>query len=36
MLVQPYLYFGGNCQEAIEFYRDALASRKARSRRRPA
>jgi PhnB protein len=26
MLVQPYLYFGGNCQEAIEFYQDALGA----------
>ena len=24
MRVQPYLYFDGRCEEAIEFYRDAL------------
>lgn len=24
MLVQPYLFFDGNCEEAIGFYRDAL------------
>ena len=26
MLVQPYLYFGGNCQEAVEFYQRALGA----------
>jgi PhnB protein len=26
MLVQPYLMFGGRCQEAIDFYRDALGA----------
>jgi PhnB protein len=26
MLVQPYLMFGGRCQEAIEFYRDAVGA----------
>ena len=26
MLVQPYLMFGGRCQEAVEFYRDALGA----------
>ena len=26
MLVQPYLFFGGRCQEAIAFYRDALGA----------
>ena len=26
MLVQPYLFFGGNCQEAITFYQDALGA----------
>jgi PhnB protein len=26
MLVQPYLFFGGRCQEAIEFYRDVLGA----------
>jgi PhnB protein len=26
MLVQPYLFFGGRCQEAVEFYRDALGA----------
>lgn len=24
MLIQPYLFFNGNCEEAIEFYRRAL------------
>ena len=24
--VQPYLYFGGRCEEAIEFYRKALGA----------
>ena len=26
MLVQPYLSFGGRCQEAVEFYGDALGA----------
>ena len=26
MSVQPYLTFGGRCQEAVEFYRDALGA----------
>lgn len=26
MAVQPYLYFGGRCEEAIAFYRDALGA----------
>lgn len=26
MLVQPYLFFGGRCEEAIEFYRTALGA----------
>jgi PhnB protein len=26
MQVQPYLYFGGRCEEAIEFYRKALGA----------
>jgi PhnB protein len=26
MLVQPYLMFGGRCQEAVDFYRDALGA----------
>ena len=26
MLVQPYLMFGGRCQEAIDFYREALGA----------
>jgi PhnB protein len=26
MLVQPYLFFGGRCQEAIDFYRDVLGA----------
>ena len=26
MLVQPYLMFGGRCQEAIDFYRDVLGA----------
>ena len=26
MLVQPYLMFGGRCQEAVEFYRDVLGA----------
>lgn len=25
-LVQPYLFFGGQCEEAIEFYRTALGA----------
>ncbi len=26
MQVQPYLLFGGRCEEAVEFYRDALGA----------
>lgn len=26
MLIQPYLFFGGRCEEAIEFYRRALGA----------
>ena len=26
MLVQPYLFFGGQCEEALEFYRKALGA----------
>ena len=26
MLVQPYLFFDGRCEEAIEFYRSALGA----------
>lgn len=26
MLVQPYLFFGGRCEEAIEFYRTAVGA----------
>lgn len=26
MLVQPYLFFGGRCEEALEFYRAALGA----------
>jgi PhnB protein len=26
MLVQPYLMFGGRCQEAIDFYRNAVGA----------
>jgi PhnB protein len=26
MLVQPYLFFGGRCEEALEFYRDAAGA----------
>jgi PhnB protein len=26
MLVQPYLYFDGRCEEAIEFYRETLGA----------
>jgi PhnB protein len=26
MSVQPYLTFGGRCQEAVDFYRDALGA----------
>jgi PhnB protein len=26
MLVQPYLFFGGRCEEALEFYRTALGA----------
>src|SRR5207248_587694 len=25
-LVQPYLFFGGRCEEALEFYRNAVAA----------
>ena len=25
-LVQPYLFFGGSCEEALEFYRSALGA----------
>src|SRR5271155_3326678 len=25
-MVQPYLFFGGRCEEAIEFYRKALGA----------
>jgi PhnB protein len=25
-LIQPYLFFDGNCQEALAFYRDALGA----------
>ena len=27
MQVQPYLIFGGRCEEAIEFYKRALGAR---------
>ena len=26
MQVQPYLFFGGNCEEALEFYKKALGA----------
>ena len=26
MIVEPYLFFGGRCEEAIEFYRKALGA----------
>ena len=26
-LVEPYLFFGGRCEEALEFYRDAVGAR---------
>src|SRR5215470_14651007 len=26
MAIQPYLTFGGRCQEAVDFYRDALGA----------
>ena len=26
MLIQPYLFFGGRCEEAIEFYRTVLGA----------
>ncbi len=26
MLVQPYLFFGGRCEEALEFYRSAVGA----------
>jgi PhnB protein len=26
MVVEPYLYFGGRCEEAIEFYRTAVGA----------
>ena len=25
-LIQPYLMFGGRCEEALEFYRSALGA----------
>ena len=25
-IVQPYLFFNGNCEEAVEFYRKALGA----------
>ena len=25
-MVQPYLFFGGNCEEALEFYREHLGA----------
>ena len=25
-LIQPYLFFGGRCEEAVEFYRQALGA----------
>jgi PhnB protein len=27
ILVQPYLFFGGRCEEALEFYRTALGAK---------
>ncbi|HXT11776.1 MAG TPA: VOC family protein, partial [Candidatus Angelobacter sp.] len=24
--VQPYLFFGGNCEQAVEFYKKALGA----------
>ena len=27
MLIQPYLFFNGRCEEAIEFYREALGGK---------
>ena len=26
MVIQPYLFFGGRCEEALEFYRSALGA----------
>lgn len=26
IIIQPYLFFGGNCEEALEFYRSALGA----------
>ncbi|MBB5015930.1 VOC family protein [Rehaibacterium terrae] len=26
MLIQPYLFFNGNCRQAFDFYRDALGA----------
>jgi len=26
MKVQPYLFFSGNCEEALEFYKKALGA----------
>ncbi|MEY2409987.1 MAG: PhnB protein, partial [Verrucomicrobiota bacterium] len=26
-LVQPYLFFGGRCEEALEFYRTAIGAK---------
>ena len=26
LLVQPYLFFGGRCEEALEFYRNAIGA----------
>lgn len=27
MLIQPYLFFNGNCEEAFDYYRDALGAK---------
>ena len=32
MQVQPYMFFNGRCEEAIEFYRRALGAESKRRR----
>ena len=30
MQIQPYLYFNGRCEEAVEFYRSAYSARRSK------
>jgi hypothetical protein len=34
-IVQSYLFFGGRCEEALEFYCNALGARKSARTRQP-